>query len=182
MRARKEEEEWGRRAHLRVRLEKAPDQIVLWNEGGADATNVRLQVRSRGGAKDPIEGDARRKLPLPRLQPEDECTFSAFVFWDYGPVFEVEMRQRMTSMVPDAAERRSCTTHAPSFLPAPVLSPILMWQYHEAKKSPIIDIANLRRAYQCHHPKGRGGEDGHIRVPGSRLSRGGQTDPAGRSR
>jgi hypothetical protein len=59
LRARRKEEEWSQRAHLHVRLEKAPDQIVLWNDGGSDATNVRLQVRSRGGVKNPIERDFR---------------------------------------------------------------------------------------------------------------------------
>jgi PAS domain-containing protein len=92
LRVRREEEEWSRRARLRVRLEKAPDQIVLWNDGGSDAMNIRLQVRSRGSVKDPIERDARRKLPLPRLRPDDPAIFSAFVLWEHGPVFDVEIR------------------------------------------------------------------------------------------
>lgn len=106
LRARKEEEAWNRRAHLRVQLEKAPDQIVLWNEGGSDATNIRLQVTSRGGVKNPIERDARRKLPMPCLRPDHPVTFSAFVLWEYGPVFDVEIRWQD----PDGSEQHEEVT------------------------------------------------------------------------
>jgi len=77
---------WGankRQADLKVRLERAPDQIVLWNDGEGEAEDVRLVVTRKVGPS-PIERDARRKLPLARLDPgaENECPFSALVAWE----------------------------------------------------------------------------------------------------
>lgn len=101
LRKHQEEEEWARHAAVRVRLQKDPDQFVVWNEGGAEARDVDLQIRRPDGESDPIE-QARRygKLPIPRLRPGDEYGIGAFVLGEHAITFEV----KVTWIDPDGAE------------------------------------------------------------------------------
>jgi hypothetical protein len=102
LKAHEEAEQWSQRADLQVRLERGPDQIVLRNAGGAVAEDIRLEVQARGGAPNPIQRDAARKLSLLRLDPEEECPFGAFVLWEHDPTLDIQVTWRD----PDGAERR----------------------------------------------------------------------------
>jgi hypothetical protein len=96
-------EAWAHKADLRVRLEKHPEGFLVWNAGGAAATGVRVQITATEGGRSPIERDAQRKLPLARLDPEEECPLIAAIYWDYDTAFDVVL----TWQDPDGSERRS---------------------------------------------------------------------------
>jgi hypothetical protein len=103
LRRHREDEEWSRRASVRVRLQRDPDQFVIWNDGGADASNVDLQVHClEAPNRDPVEQARRhRKLPIPRLRSGDKQGVGAFVLWDYTMTFQVVVKWTD----PDGAER-----------------------------------------------------------------------------
>jgi hypothetical protein len=94
-----------RRAHLNVRLERRPDQIVLRNDGEGVAADVRLAVTREKGPG-PIDRDARRKLPLAQLVPEDECRLSALVAWEIDKLFHYVI----TWTDPDGTKRQAEST------------------------------------------------------------------------
>jgi len=88
LRAHQEAEERSQRADPKVRLERNPGQIVLWNDGEAIAEDVGLVITREDGTS-PIVRHDRRKLPLARLHPgrNNGCRFSALVAWEIEKEF-----------------------------------------------------------------------------------------------
>jgi hypothetical protein len=87
------EREAANRAELRVRLERSPDQFVIFNVGGAAASQVTFDLTSALTSKDRMAHD-RRKLPLSRLDAGQECAFGAVILWEADTKFGVVLTWR----------------------------------------------------------------------------------------
>lgn len=110
--ARRIAEQATRQGAIRVDLTKGPDTLVVTNDGQGIASDVWIDVTGRDG-NNPVGQSIEGRLPIQHIHPGESRTFSAYVLWEFRPVFDVEVRWTNPDGTPGKLNRE---LHADSHL------------------------------------------------------------------